>query len=605
MNNTDLSKNNVNPDIREKANTRMITQIMLRLLPVQILLIAVGSINGIVSGLFATNSIGDYAMSIVALYAPFGMLVGAIGTMLAGGVTILAGKSMGRGDFDKLRELFSIDIAGAVLLGVVVTAGVLAMGIFGLTGFFTTDPLVQPLFNVFLIGQSIGILPQLLGNQLAAFLSLENNLRRATAASIVCIGMNVLLCFLFIQILNMGIFGLALASALGLWSYFLVAAQYFLSSKTKTRFTLRALKNFREFGSIAFVGAPGSLTFGYQMIRGLIVNKLLIIYVGSIGLSAFGAANNFLALFWSIPVGMAAVSRMMFSVSYGEEDRQTVTDIMRVMARLFLPIQCVVSALLIVCAIPMTSLFYQDPADPVYMMTVWGFRLLPLCMPLSLIGLHFMCFDQTSGQWFMAHLLSFLDGVACVAAFSAILIPFSGIFGLYIANILNGIVVILAAWIYSIARNRHVPRSISELLVIPDSFGVPESQRLDLSARSLDDVEDISQKVMTFCHGLGIDDRRSYLAGLCLEEMASNVVRHGFEKSRGLNSIDIRVLLKGDDLILRVKDDCVEFNPLARKEVDDNSADPFSNIGIRLVLSTARDVNYQSILGMNVLTILI
>ena len=605
MINTDSSKNNVNSNIREKANTRMLTQVMLRLLPVQILLIAIGSINGLVSGLFATNSISDYAMSVVALYYPFGMLVGAIGIMLTGGVTILAGKCMGRGDFEKLKVLFSIDTAGAVVFGAVVTAGLLAMGIFGLTGFFTTDPLVQPLFNVFLIGQSIGILPQLLGNQLAAFLSLENNLRRATAASLVCIGMNVLLCFLFIQVLNMEVFGLALASALGLWSYFLVEAQYFLSSKTATRFTLRALKNFREIGSIAFVGAPGALTFGYQMIRGLIVNKLLIIYVGSVGLSAFGAATSFLALFWSIPTGMAAASRMMFSVSYGEEDRQTVTDVMRVMARCYLPIQCAVTALLIVCAIPMTNLFYQDPADPVYMMTVWGFRLLPLCMPLSLIGLHFTYFDQTSGQWFMAHLLAFLDGVACVAGFSAILIPFTGTLGLYLANILNGIVVILAAWIYSIARNRHLPRSISELLVIPDSFGVPASQRLDLSARGLDDVENISQEIMTFCHGLGIDDRRSYLAGLCLEEMASNVVRHGFKISRGSNSVDIRVFLKEDDLILRIKDDCAEFNPLDRKEIDDNTADPFSNIGIRLVLSTARDVNYQSILGMNVLTILI
>ena len=44
------------------ANTKVVSKLMFRLLPIQILLAAVGSINGIVSSYFASNYIGiDYS----------------------------------------------------------------------------------------------------------------------------------------------------------------------------------------------------------------------------------------------------------------------------------------------------------------------------------------------------------------------------------------------------------------------------------------------------------------------------------------------------------------------------------------------------------------
>jgi Na+-driven multidrug efflux pump len=131
-------------------------------------------------------------------------------------------------------------------------------------------------------------------------------------------------------------------------------------------------------------------------LRGLAVNHLLGVFVGSAGISAFATANNLLGIFWAVPVGMLAVSRIIISVSVGEEDRQTLTDIMRNMFYRFLPIQCAISAVLIALAVPMTRLFYQDPSQPVFMMTVWGLRILPLCMPFSVIVMHFMCYGQIS-----------------------------------------------------------------------------------------------------------------------------------------------------------------------------------------------------------------
>ena len=49
-------------------------------------------------------------------------------------------------------------------------------------------------------------------------------------------------------------------------------------------------------------------------------------------------------------------------------------------------------------------------------------RLLPLCMPLSIVNMHFVCYGQASGKQLYVHVLSALDGAVCVVAFAALTI---------------------------------------------------------------------------------------------------------------------------------------------------------------------------------------
>ena len=579
----------------------MLTKLMFRLLPIQILLAAVGSVNGIVSSFFASNFVGVDAMSAVGLYSPLNMLLSAISLMLVGGSVILCGKYMGQNRQDRLQNAFSLDLVLTALIALAFVIFYLLAALLDLTGFLTKDPVVRPIFNRYLLGQAVGVLPQLLGSQLAAFLSMENRGRRTLTASVVYIAVNLILNFLFVKVLRLEAFGLAIASSLGMWIFFAVQAQFYLSGNSHLRLKLGTL-DWKESLTIIRIGIPGAANNGYQTARGLIVNWLLTAFVGSVGISAFAAANNLLGIVWSIPVGMQAVSRMMLSVSMGDEDRQTLTDVMRVMFRRFLPLMCGVSALIILCAEPLTRIFYRDPAESVYMMTVWGIRILPLCMPLAVISMHFLCYGQASGKQGLVHLLSFLDGVVCVAGFTALLIRFVGMNSVYIANVLNGIVSFLIVVAYAWLKNRRFPRNMEQLMVIPNGFGAPENERMDLSVKSIEDVVSVAERVQAFCLAHGVDGRRAYLAGLSMEEMAGNIVDHGFTKDKKKHSVDVRVVHKNDDVILRIKDDCVPFDPGERQKLAEGD-DIAKNVGIRMVFRIARDVQYQNILGLNVLTI--
>ena len=177
-----------------------------------------------------------------------------------------------------------------------------------------------------------------------------------------------------------------------------------------------------------------------------------------------------------------------------------------------------------------------------------------------------------------------------------------GLNSLYWGNVFNGICTTLFIIGYAWYKNKKFSLKLSDLMVIPDSFGVSADDSMDISVDTMDEVCEISKKVQSFCDKKGIDERRSYLAGLALEEMAGNIVDHGFTKDKKKHSVDVRVVHKGDDIILRTRDDCVPFNPGERLALT-NPDDPASNIGLKMIFAMASDIKYQSILGMNVLTI--
>jgi Na+-driven multidrug efflux pump/anti-sigma regulatory factor (Ser/Thr protein kinase) len=586
---------------KKSGNAKMISRLMLHLLPVQIMFALIGSVNAIVSSYFATNYIGIDAMTAVGLYAPLNQLISALSSVFVGGAAIICGKYIGQNDRDEVKAIFTGDITITALLSIVISLVLVAIGTTPMVYMFTQDENVIPFFGRYLLGQAIGIIPFIVGNQLTVFLSLENRQRLSVVASVTFIFANLFFNYLFVQVLRMEAFGLSLASSLGMWVFCLVEALYFMSGKSYIGFAISAF-NIKKTFKVFTKGLPSGLSYIYQAGRGLIVNALLAAYVGSAGISAFGTANNFMGLFWAIPGGMLAVSRLLISIGMGEEDKHTLTEIMKVMLTKYMLIQCAVSAGIIAFAVPFTNIFYHDPAQPVYLMTVWGFRILPLCMPFSILCMHFTCYAQASGKNVLINILAIVDGVIGVAAGASFLIGSIGMNAIYIANVINGILTTIIIFLYAVVNIRRIPRNLVDLMVFPEDFGVPDDHVLELSVHEMDEVAGISEKVQEFCERKGIDHRRSMIAGLSLEEMAGNVVAHGFTKDKKNHSVDIKTVTKDDTLILRIKDDCVAFDPATRNNIDD-ADDVTKNIGIRMVYKLAKDVTYQNVLGLNVLTL--
>lgn len=583
------------------SNYQITRKMMLSLLPVQIILAAVSAVNSIVSSYFASNFIGIDVMSAVGLYSPVSMLLGAIASVMSGGSAIMCGKYLGQNQNRKLQDMFSLDLLLTFIVSAVFTVLFVMMGIADLTGIFTQDEVLRPIFNRYLIGQSAGIIPMMLGNQLPMFLTTENKSKRTLVSSVVYIFVNLVFNYIFVEQLKLGAFGLALASSLGMWVFLIMEIQYFMTRKSNLKIRIKKI-DWKEAGNTVSIGWSCGESYLYMALRGLAVNKLLEIYTGSMGISAFATANNVMGIFWAIPSGMAVVSRLLISVAIGEEDRQTLGDIMRVMYRCYIPIMCAVDVVIILMADPLTGVFYSDPSVPVYAMMRSGLRILPLCMPLAIICMHFSNYSQIVSRDAYNRTLSILDGAADVAFFSYLLTGWLGVDGVYIANVLNGVVTTLFIIGYAWFKLKRVPKNMEDLLVLPDEFGVDEDDRIDISVRTIKEVVTLSEQIQKFCVEKGIDSKRSYLSALALEEMAANIVEQGFTKDNREHTIYVRVVHKDDNVILRIRDDCLPFNPEDRKQISENE-DITKNIGVRMIYKILKDISYQFLFGMNVLTI--
>ena len=424
-----------------------------------------------------------------------------------------------------------------------------------------------------------------------------------TAATVSCVIVSLLANLVFLRVLNLGAFGLALSTSVGMWMFFAIQAVGFFGRRNGYRFSL-SLHGLRwnDLGTILKVGLPGAVNFGYQAVRGLILNRLILQYAGTDGLSAFAANDALLRLFWAVPFGMVAVGRMAFSVSVGEEDREALKAVMRAVMRRYVPLMVLVSASVILLAHPLTRLYYRNTSDPVYAMMVLGFRILPAAMPISVFTLNYACYGQTSGKLRLVHLLSLMNGLLSVVILSALLLPSMGMAGVDTAHVLSGVLQIIIILVYACIKKRGLPRSLDDLMAFPPDFGVPESEWMNLTVRTMEDVISVSRTLEHFCLSRGTDRRRSCFAALAMEEMAGNIVRHGFSGSNSRQEAVIRVTRKGNDLILRIRDNGRYLYPVERLQMMDPE-DRVSNVGLRLARRCASEMQYQSILGLNVLTL--
>ena len=601
-----------------RSEVKMVRRQFFRLLPFQVLLLVVNSLNGIIASIFASNLIGQDAMTAIGLFGPINHLLYAVSIMLVSGSQILCGKYMAKNDDGNLQNVFSVDLAFTGIVSVIF-ALVLAIGSrFNLAALFVSTEAEGAALNEYFLGMAIGIPGLILGQQLFAFLSMENKTRRTMAASLVSVIVNTALDFLFVYVLDMETFGLALASSLSLWAFFLVMALFYMAGKSEMmKFSFKGLR-FRESGNIIRLGYPGSFSRFMEMFRCFVVNALIIKHVGSAGMSSFAASNSVMSLFWTLPFGMLAVTRMLLSISIGAEDRESTETNVKVSLSYGVLVMGCVALLIILLAVPFTRLFFRDPSDAAYGMTVMALRILPLCMPLSVISLTFSCYYQIMEKKLWSVLIPLFDGFLFVVLLSFGMIPAFGMTGLYVANVLNGVLCFVAVVCFSIADTKRFPRSVHDLMAMPKDFGAGEGEYLEFSVRNAEDVVSVAETVQDFCMSRGIEHRRSMLSALALEEMAGNVVEHGFEKDRKQHSVDIRVSCVNNEVILRIRDDCVPFDPSDRLEIMDKN-DRIKDTGLRMVMNSAKDATYYSgislaygiskdviynnVLGLNVLVI--
>lgn len=578
----------------------MIKKLFFKLLPIQIMIIAMSSINSIVDGAMAGRFIDDSTVGVVGLYFSMVNVLNAIGSILLGGSSVLCGRYMGKGDIEKTNNVFSVNVISSTIIGL----------IFTLFSFFFSYPLANILganealkdaLSLYIRGYAIGIIPLLLGQQLASFLQLERQSKRSYIAIASMIISNIVADIVFVAVLKLGIFGLAIATSTSNIIYFLILGQYYFTNKSQLKVKIKN-NDFKELKEMIIIGIPGALLIFCLAIRGLVINRILLKYGGSDALSAMSAFNMISGLLLAYCLGNGAVVRILTSIFVGEENKKGIKDLIKLVFTRGIIMSIILAVIVVIIAGPISSIFFSDINSNVYQLTKQITIIFGASLPLVLICSVNSNYLQARGHNLIVNIISIFDGFFSMVIPSLILAPLIGVLGVWLANPIGIILTMIITPIYIFIYLKHIPKLLDELLLIDDNFGVSDEDRLIFNIENINDVTSVAINTQIFCKEHNINDKTSYYAALSLEEMTSNVVEHGFNKDHKKHLLEATIIYKDNNIILRIKDDCIPFNPKERLELI-NTQDPFKNIGIKMVYKIADEVIYQNLIGLNILTI--
>ena len=586
----------------ENRHSEIIPRLYMKLLPIQIVLVIIGGVNAIIDNTFAGNILGAEAMAVTGLFGPVSNFLNAVNVLIFGGAQVLCGRYLGKQMPERTRSIFSLDLIAIVGISAALTAVLeITPGFFA--GILGASPTLAGSLSSYIRGFAIGLPFFCLGTQFTAFLQLEHQEKRSYLAIILMFVCNTAGNWLFLVVFHMGLFGLGLATSVGNIVFFLIQAMYYVSGRAVLRFDRKCII-LSDLPDILVNGFPGAATQLCIFIRGIAINHMISSYVGSDGLAAYSAISSFGCVYWAVPAGVTSAVIVLGSVYAGEEDRAGLQVLIKTFLKRGVGLVLFVSLALAACCYPLTNLFFHDPSAAVYSMTMMGFLLFPLSSPISafVVGLsnYYHCLHLEG----IVRIVSIMDGLIGVCIFTLLLIPRFGMNGLWVSQILGGLLTAAVLCAFPVFYKKGIPFSWEKMLCFPEDFGVPEENRIDISVHTIEETINISQKVGEFCRAHGINARRTNCASLCVEEMAGNTILHGFTKDHKKHSLDIRVSCVREDIIICLKDDGVVFDPTEAAKLFDPD-DIAHNIGLRIATRISKSMTYQNTFGLNILTIVV
>ena len=581
-------------------NSSMTSKLFFKLLPVQILIVAMGSINSMIDGVVAGRFIAAESVGVIGLFMGIVSTLNAISSVFLGGSSVISGRYMGSGDLEKTRGIFSLNVTLTIMVGAISTAvGILFPGY--IADICGSNAELKGELMTYIVGYSLGILPMMLSQQLVAFLQLERQSRRNYIGIGAMIVFNIAFDIVFVSYFNMGVWGLALSTSFCNWIYFIILVTYYFFGKPQLYYEFKKIL-WKDTWNLIKIGSPGALLVFCLGLRDFVLNRIILTYAGEAGLAAKSALGMIGGFFIAFCLGAGAVVRMLASINIGEEDKDAIKELIKVCFTKGLVLTVVITVVVLATSKLFVGIFFPDSTTLVYHYALQYFILYDISIPLILIVLVESNYLQAMEQNACVNIFSMIDGFFSVVVPAAILAPLFGPMGIWLATPIGIVISSIVYPINAIVFWKRIPKTWDEWLLFKKDFGVEDNNRLVMTIENTEDVSNTSVAVQGFCDEHGMDRKKAMYSALCLEEMTRNVIEHGFTHDSKKHYLEARVVFKDDEAVLRIKDDCISFDPVDMSS-HMNSEDVTKNIGIKMVMRLADSANYQSLLGLNVLTI--
>ena len=547
-----------------------------------------GNICLFIDSIIVSFLIGAVNLSAIQVASPLVTFVNLIYWMIGLGGSVLCSIAKSEFDEEKGNSLFSVSIMSLIVLGILVLIlGLLTKGT--LIPMLTTSkqiiPLVDEFFTVLLFGMPF--LCYLMS--LSYFVRADGLPNLAFRSILISNIVNIIMDFVYIKFLGFGIGGASLATATGYAVGSIYVSTYFFKSERTLKFYKlskiklgNALNYFKEIAVSGFSSASTQLFFTVQLI---IYNAVIGVVLGKFGLTAYSVCRSCSFIIYIFLIGASQTMSPIVSVYYQEEDYPAVDYVVK--KALKIALAATIALILIFTLVPQTVLTLYSVNDPeVIPVVVNALRIFMISFVGVAVTFLFTFYTQAIKRNSLSLSTSIIEGFVAPIALLFILNAIIGSNGIWASFV--GAEVITIIYIF-IATKYISKKSDGEYGGFFINRRIPAGEVLDLTIDSdLKQTVEVAHNVEKYLKSMEIDDAKAMVVSMSLEEMLVNIIN----TNENLDSIDIIVKIQEEHILVCIKDQGVEFNPVVENENLE-----FDNISV--LNKIADKIDYSRVLGLN------
>lgn len=576
-----------------KSRKKLIKGAFLRLMFNNMILLISVCVCGLIDNLFVGRMLGKDALAAMGFFSPVTVAIGFCYVLILG-AQVLTGNLVGAGKTKKVNQLF---ISVFTVLVVVFTVFALCCLFFrkGLAALLGADGEAYALLCEYIKGYAPGIIPQTLVSMLMALCPFNNDMKRSYCAIGAMIVGNFFGDWLLIG--NYGLFGIGLASTISSAAALLILLPGFFKKDKLFRFQTKDGFSMKLVLSAAARGLPSLMLSAGVIIKNYCFNYSLNHDIGAAGVAVVGVMATVSTFTGAVPSGCYNAFSALAGIYYGEEDRESLLDLACIAIGIGIRCCAAVTALFILLSTPLSVLFFPNDTSVQPLAARMFILTFTYLVPNVIFNILLQSY-RAQNRMLLVNIMSFAE-TAVIGLVTLFAVRPLGTDAAWLSNTFVDVLCVVVVLISVIAYRKKPDLSMPAMLKLPNDFGAKEGEYLTFSAVHIKDVTAASEKAIDFCLEHDYSQRIAYHVGLCVEEMAVNVLEHGFQKI-GYYYADVRIVSKDNGLTVRIRDNCREFDPRKRIELYD-PAYPEKNIGIHIVSKAARQIDYYNNAGVNTL----
>ena len=511
---------------------------------------------------------------------------------------------LGKGRLDEANFVFTLANIAAAVSSVIITALVIVFSheIMGFLGASGKNAHLSGLGSDYLTAYSLGLVFMNCAKIIHGYMSIDSDGARTVYAIAAMTLVNIAGDFYVVLFTDWGMFGLGAATSLSGLAYFIVMAMHFLRRKRLLHLNFHSTRNvFAVVYDMCRQGSASAVTRLSNAATGILMNHIITLYASSIAVAVYGVQKQVMNLFGSLYLGSADTIWVMSGVYYGEEDILSLDELQMFSMKVCITLAAVCGVIICVFSEFFAGLYIGRSDLQALEMGMEAVICLAIALPFFVYIYGLANYMQGVKRFRAAN--TYIITIQCVIPLAAmfVMVNLIGTRGVWISTPVSAVILAVIGSLYIMFQEGE--RFNRKRLMVSSEFLKEEGKELELVADSMLEVSGMANLAMLFCRENGFSRRTAMLLSLCIEEMGGNIIKHGFADGKE-HYIYLRLFAKEDEVILRIRDDCVPFNPLERYNMSvKNEEDPAKNVGIRMVMKLCSDVMYLSTFSSNNLII--